>query len=306
MTDRRTVVKTLAAAAGAAVALPRLLAAEARPTMRNRPIPLTGELLPVIGIGTSDAFEVGSSANDRGPIEEVMKAFVAGGGRLLDTSPMYGTAEEVVGDTVSKLGLRESLFVATKVWTTGIDEGVKQMTNSFAKLRAQKVDLMQIHNLVDWRTQLATLRAWKEAGKIRYVGVTHYKSANHDQLLEVITAEPFDFVQLNYSIADRAAEKRLLPFAADRGIAVLVNRPFEDGALFGQVRGKPVPEWAAEIGCASWAQIFLKFVVAHPAVTCAIPATGKIAHLRDNLAAGFGELPNEAQRRKMIEAAVGA
>ena len=270
--------------------------------MLMRKIPSSGELLPAVGVGTSGAFEVGASAADRAPIEEVVKTLADDGGRVVDTSPMYGTAEGVVGDVAAKLGLTGKLFVATKVWTTGRAEGIRQMEESFAKLGTKRIDLMQIHNLVDWRTQLATVRAWKAEGRIRYVGITHYRVEAFDQLEAVLKEESLDFVQLNYSVLTRDAEKRLLPLAADRGVAVLVNRPFEDGAIFSRVRGRALPPFAAEIGCDSWAQILLKYVLAHPAVTCAIPATAKAAHMRDDLAAARGPLPDAALRAKIVEA----
>jgi diketogulonate reductase-like aldo/keto reductase len=290
-------------AAGAGFAARRIFAAPQEPApMRTRKIPSSGEELPVVGAGTSCAFEVGDSPEERAPIEEVVRTLAAGGGRVVDTSPMYGKAEGVVGDVAAKLALTDKLFLATKVWTTGRAEGIRQMEESFAKLRTKRIDLMQIHNLVDWRTQLTTLREWKAAGRIRYVGVTHYRVDAHDELEAVLKAEPFDFVQLNYSVATRDAEKRLLPLAIDRGVAVLVNRPFEDGELFSRVRGRALPSWASEIGCDSWAQLFLKYVLAHPAVTCAIPATAKPAHMRDDLGGGRGPLPDAAQRAKIVEA----
>jgi aryl-alcohol dehydrogenase-like predicted oxidoreductase len=273
--------------------------------MRTRPIPSSGETIPVIGVGTSGAFEVGASDADQAPLEEVLKLFVAAGARVVDTSPMYGRAEEVVGEVAEKLGVLPRLFLATKVWTTGRAQGIKQMEESFRKLKTSKIDLMQVHNLVDWRTQLATVKEWKAAGRIRYAGITHYRVDAHDELEAVLKAEPLDFVQLNYSIATRDAERRLLPLAAERGVAVLVNRPFEDGELFARVRGRALPAWASEIGCDSWAQIFLKYVLSHPAVTCAIPATAKASHMRDNLAAGSGPLPDAALRAKMVEALAG-
>ena len=300
---RRSLLKALVAA-GAGLAARRLIASP-EPRMRTRPIPSTGEAIPVIGVGTSGAFEVGESAGDRAPIEEVVKLFAASGARLVDTSPMYGRAETVVGEVAEKLGVLPKLFLATKVWTTGRAEGIRQMEESLRRLKTGKIDLMQIHNLVDWRTQLVTVREWKAAGKIRYTGITHYRVDAHDELEAVLKEETFDFVQLNYSIATRDAERRLLPLAADKGIAVLVNRPFEDGDLFARVRGRALPPWASEIGCESWAQIFLKFVLSHPAVTCAIPATAKASHMRDNLAAGSGPLPDAAMRAKMVEAFAG-
>ena len=259
--------------------------------------------MPVIGLGTWQTFDVGNSASARAPLRDVLREFVKLGGSVVDSSPMYGRSESVVGDLAVELGVSRKLFLATKVWTTGRDAGIRQMEESFRRLRTERMDLMQVHNLVDWRTQLTTLRRWKEQGKLRYIGVTHYTESAYDELAGVLKAEELDFVQLNYSIAERAAERRLLPLAAERRIAVLVNRPFAQANLFSKVRGKPLPGWAAEIGCASWAQLFLKFVISHPAVTCAIPATSKVQHLVDNLQAAVGPLPDDATRERMARTA---
>jgi diketogulonate reductase-like aldo/keto reductase len=269
--------------------------------MLERAIPASGEMLPVIGMGTSDVFNVGASAAARAPLKEVMKILVDSGGTLLDTSPMYGNAEGVAGDLARDLGLRSRMFFATKVWTRGKQEGVRQIENSMRLLKTQKLDLVQVHNLLDLDTQLATLRELKERGRIRYVGITHYTVGSHVDLEDVMRREPLDFVQLNYSIVTRDAEQRLLPLAAERKVAVLVNRPFEDGAIFSRVRGKVLPAWAAEFDCASWGQFFLKFIVSHPAVTCAIPATANPEHMSDNAAAGHGSLPDEKMRQRMVE-----
>jgi diketogulonate reductase-like aldo/keto reductase len=204
-----------------------------------------------------------------------------------------------LGDLTEDLGIRRQVFLATKVWTTGREAGIRQIEQSFKLLRSDRIDLMQVHNLLDWRTQLATLRRWQEQEKIRYIGVTHYTAGAHRELARVLRDEQLDFLQVNYSLAEREAERELLPLAAGKGVAVLINRPFAEGALFRNVRGKPLPPWAQEIGCASWAQFFLKFIVSHPAVTCVIPATGKAAHLIDNMQAGFGSLPNAATRQRM-------
>jgi aryl-alcohol dehydrogenase-like predicted oxidoreductase len=265
----------------------------------RKPIRKTGELLPAVGLGTWQTFDVGAAQSARAPLAEVLREFVRLGGSVLDSSPMYGKSESVAGDLAAELGVHQELFVATKVWTSGRDAGIRQMEESFERLRTRRMDLMQVHNLVDYRTHLATLRAWKEQGKVRYIGVTHYTSGAYDQLARVIAAEDLDFVQLNYSLAEREAEQRLLPLAADRRIAVLVNRPFAEGALFRQARGKPLPPWAKEIGCASWAQFFLKFVVSHPAVSCAIPATSKVEHLVDNMQAAAGPLPDAHGRERI-------
>jgi diketogulonate reductase-like aldo/keto reductase len=268
----------------------------------RRAIPRAGESLPVMGLGTWQTFDVGKDEAARAPLREVLREFARLGGRVVDSSPMYGQSETVVGDLAAELGLHKELFLATKVWTSGREAGIRQMEQSFRRLRAQRLDLMQIHNLVDWRTHLDTLRRWKEKGRIRYIGVTHYTESAYDELARVLETEELDFVQLNYSIAEREAERRLLPLAAERRVGVLVNRPFAEGALFRKVRGKPLPPWAAEAGCASWAQFFLKFIISHPAVTCAIPATSKLQHLIDNMQAGLGPPPDAATRERMARA----
>jgi aryl-alcohol dehydrogenase-like predicted oxidoreductase len=296
--SRRTTV-TLMAAAAASAAAGRMPDAPAAVTI-VRAIPSTGERLPAIGLGTWRTFAVGASAAERDPLRDVLRQFVALGGRLVDSSPMYGTAETVVGDLAEALGLLGSLFLATKVWTTGREAGVAEMERSLRRLRVPRLDLLQVHNLVDWRTQLRTLRAWKEAGRIRYLGVTHYTAGAYGELERLMRDEPLDFVQLNYSLAEREAEQRLLPLAGERGIAVLVNRPFAEGDLFERVRGRALPPWAADLGAASWGQFFLKWILAHPAVTCVIPATSKPQHLADNMRAGAGALPDAATRARMI------
>ena len=275
----------------------------------TRPIPRTGEAIPAVGLGTWQTFDTGDAPAERAPLAEVLEAFLGGGGRVIDSSPMYGRAEGVVGDllaarpggsTASPHPLRLP-FLATKVWTRGRAEGEAQMRRSMQLMRAPRMDLMQVHNLVDWRTHLETLRAWKKEGLVRYIGVTHYQLGAFGDLERIATKEAIDFVQLPYSIATRDAEARLLPAAAASGVAVLVMRPFEEGALFTRVRGKTLPPWASDFDCASWAQFFLKFILGHPAVTCPIPATASAKHLADNLAAGRGRLPDAATRKKMIE-----
>jgi diketogulonate reductase-like aldo/keto reductase len=287
----------MAAAAGAAGA-----GAAGTPATLARPIPSSKETTPAIGLGTWRTFDVGTSAAAREPLKEVLQKFVALGGRVIDSSPMYGAAEGVVGDLAVELGLADSLFLATKVWTSGRDAGIAQMERSMKLLRTRRLDLMQIHNLLDWRTHLRTLREWKQAGRIRYLGVTHYTSSGYDELERVLQAEPLDFVQVNYSLGEREAERRILPLAKDRGVAVLVNRPFAEGDLFSRVRGQALPPWAAEIDCESWAQFFLKWILAHPAVTCVIPATSRPQHLVDNMKAGAGKLPDAATRERMTAA----
>ena len=266
-----------------------------------RRIPSSGEEIPVIGLGTSGPFEVGEARTERAPLAEVLEAFFAAGGRLIDTSPMYSTAERVLGELLTD-AMRRLAFLATKVWTRGERAGIEQMTQSAQLLRREHLDLIQVHNLLDLDTQLKTLYSWKEAGRVRYVGVTHYTVSAQADLARVLERQRLDFVQLNYSPVTRAAEQRLLPLAAERGVAVLVNRPFEDGALFGGVHGKKLPAWAAELDAASWGQLALKFIASHPAVTCIIPATGKVTHLEDNLAGGRGRLPDALQREAIAQA----
>jgi aryl-alcohol dehydrogenase-like predicted oxidoreductase len=267
----------------------------------QRKIPSSGEALPLIGLGTSGPFEVSAEPAQRAPLRQVLQAFFAAGGRLIDTSPMYSSAEQVLGELLSA-DMQQRAFLATKVWTRGERAGIEQMTRSQQLLQRQQLDLIQVHNLVDLDTQLKTLRAWKEAGRVRYLGVTHYTVSAHAELAGVLARERLDFVQCNYSPLTRAAEQRLLPLAAERGVAVLVNRPFEDGALFQAVRGQALPPWAADLDAASWGQLALKFIAAHPAVTCIIPATGKVEHLQDNLAGGRGRLPDARQREQIARA----
>ena len=271
------------------------------PGILKRPIPRSGELLPAVGVGTWQTFDVGAKAPERAELKEVLGLLAASGGSVLDSSPMYGKAEGVVGDLVAELGLREKLFFATKVWTTGRDSGIRQMNDSFRLMRAKQLDLMQVHNLQDLATHAKTLRAWKSDGRIRYIGITHYHEGAHTELERIVKTRDWDFVQFNYSMAEPEAESRLLPACADSGTAVIVNRPFSTGELFPRVKGKALPAWAAEIDCRSWAQFFLKFILGHPAVTCVIPGTRRVAHLKDNLQAGFGRLPDPATRKRMAE-----
>jgi diketogulonate reductase-like aldo/keto reductase len=274
-------------------------AASGAPSILTRQIPSSGETIPAVGLGTWQTFDVGASAAEREPRREVLRRFVELGGRVIDSSPMYGAAETVVGELASELGVLDKLFVATKVWTSGRAAGVAQMEQSLRRLRKPRLDLMQIHNLVDWRTHLATLREWKQAGRIGHLGVTHYTSSAYDELERALRSETLDFVQVNYSLGERDAERRILPLARERGIAVLVNRPFAEGGLFGRVRGQALPSWAADFECASWAQFFLKWILAHPAVTCVIPATSRPEHLVDNMKAGTGALPDATTRERM-------
>jgi diketogulonate reductase-like aldo/keto reductase len=265
--------------------------------MLTRLIPSSQEPLPVIGVGTWQTFDVADKTAPR-HLVDTLTTLRAAGGTVIDSSPMYGRAETVVGLTAEVVA-PDDFFYATKVWTQGREAGIRQMEDSLRKLRRPSIDLMQIHNLVDWQTHLATLREWKAAGKIRYIGLTHYTDAMHDQLAQILATEPVDFVQFNYSILDRHAKQRLLPAAAEHGVATLINRPFTEGSLLTKLRGKALPEWATELGISTWAEFLLKFIVAHPAVTCVIPGTRNPAHLTDNLKAGEGELPDAAMREKM-------
>jgi diketogulonate reductase-like aldo/keto reductase len=296
--DRRTALKLVAAATATALAPARLSAKEA-PVMTTRKVPGSGELIPVIGMGTSDTFDVGADGMKRAVLQSVLRSLVEAGGSVIDTSPMYGSAESVTGDLIDELGLGPKLWLATKVWTRGREAGAKQIEASFARLRTKKLDLLQIHNLLDWREHVPTLRALQASGKVRYSGITHYRADAHAELERVLGAEKFDWVQVNYSLAEPEAAARLLPFCQDKGIAVMVNRPFADGALFARSRGKPLPPWAAEVGCESWGQFFLRWVSSHPAVTCVIPATSKPQHMIDNAAAGRAPLPDARQRERM-------
>lgn len=282
-----------------AAALASAAAAQSGARMNVRKIPSTGELLPVVGCGTWRTFDVGPNTADRAPLAEVLRLLFEAGGSVIDSSPMYGAAEGVVGDLLAAAASRDKAFVATKVWTGGRDAGIRQMQQSMRLLQSQKIDLMQIHNLLDWRTHLPTLRAWKQEGRIRYLGVTHYTESAHAELEAVMRAETWDFVQINYALDDRAVERRLLPLAQEKGIAVIVNQPFGGGGLLRKLLARKLPGWAAEIGCASWAQLLLKFVLAHPAVTCVIPGTGKPEHMRDNVTAGLGGYPDAALLKRM-------
>ncbi len=259
--------------------------------MNTRPIPSTGEALPVIGCGTYVGFDHAPGTPEYAQLPGVVGALLDAGGKLLDSSPMYGRAEATTGELLAANGRRGETFLATKVWTSGRAEGVRQMETSMRLLRADRIDLMQIHNLLDWRTHLPTLRAWKDAGRIRYLGITHYTSSAYAEVEAVLRAEKLDFLQINYALDDREAERRLLPLAAERGVAVIVNMPFGGGGLLRGLLAKPLPSWAAEIGCTSWAQLLLKFVLSHPAVTCAIPGTRRREHMEDNVRAGFGSVP---------------
>ena len=295
--SRRTWLKT--ATLAAAGVMTRAFAADA--PLETRRIPKSGEAIPVVGLGTWQVFDVAGNATGLAEARDALARFVALGGRVVDSSPMYGSSEAVLGDLAASLGVQDRLWVATKVWTTGREAGIRQMEDSMAKLRVARLDLMQVHNLVDADRHLATLADWKKAGRVRYVGVTHYHAGAYADVERYVAKGDLDFLQINYSLAEREAAKRLLPLAAETRTAVLVNRPFAEGALFSRVKGRPLPPWAAEIGCTSWAQLFLKWILGDPAVTCAIPGTRNARHVEDNLGAGRGPMP-DATMRKRIEA----
>jgi aryl-alcohol dehydrogenase-like predicted oxidoreductase len=277
-------------------------AATAQPSaILKRPIPRSGELLPAVGVGTWQTFDVGPKAPERAELKDVLRLLVETGGSVVDSSPMYGQSEGVVGDLASELGLRGKLFYATKVWTSGREAGIRQMEDSLRLMRTQRMDLMQVHNLLDLAVHTKMLREWKTAGRIRYLGITHYHDGAHAELEKIIRTREWDFVQFNYSMAEREAEARLLPACLDSGTAVIVNRPLSQGSLFPRVKGRPLPAWAAEFDCTSWAQFFLKYLLANPAVTCVIPGTSRVVHMKDNVQAGMGRLPDPAMRRRMAE-----
>jgi diketogulonate reductase-like aldo/keto reductase len=298
---RRRSLAVLATAAGAAV-LPTRAIAATDTGVHTRPIPSTGERVPVIGLGTWITFDVGDSPASRSTLLPVMRDFLAAGGRVIDSSPMYGSSESVIGGLAEQLR-RPPMFSATKIWTLGRWAGAQQVERSLGLWGVERFDLVQVHNMLDWRTHLPTLAALKREGRIRYLGITTSHGRRHDELERAMREVAFDFVQFTYSVADRDAESRLLPLARDRGAAVIANRPFDGGDLFDRVRGRPLPSWAVEIDCANWAQLFLKFVVSHPAVTCAIPATSQAAHLRENVGALRGRLPDVAMRTRIAQSA---
>jgi len=281
-------------------------AAHAAGAPLKRPVPKTGELLHAVGLGTWQTFDVGGDATGLVAAREVLARFIKAGGQMVDSSPMYGTSESVVGDLAAGLGVEKSLFLATKVWTRGREAGIRQMEESMRRMGAltrnpRAIDLMQVHNLTDVQTQLKTLREWKEQGRIRYLGVTHYHEGAYAEIERLIKSEQLDFAQFNYNVATTAAEERLLPVCAEYRTAVIANRPFEEGELFRRVKGRDLPRWAEEFDCRSWAQFFLKFILAHPAVTCAIPATRNPDYLVDNMGAALGRLPDAAMRRRMVQ-----
>jgi aryl-alcohol dehydrogenase-like predicted oxidoreductase len=285
-----------------------LAAADAAPApvaIARRKIASSGESLPVVGCGTWRTFDVGDDRAAQDRLADVLRVLFASGGSVIDSSPMYGTAESVVGTLLARLSAHDHAFVATKVWTEGRDAGIAQMEQSMQRLQTSRIDLMQVHNLLDWRTQLATLREWKAARRIRYLGITHYTSSAFGEVESVMRAERPDFVQVNYAADDRAAEQRILPLAADLGMAVVINQPFGGGGLLARASRQPLPAWAADVDCTSWAQLLLKFVLAQPAVTVVIPGTGRPEYMLDNVRAGVGAYPDAALRRRIIDAVGG-
>jgi len=284
---------------GASILLPSagLLAQEV--PLLQRKIPSTGESLPIIGIGTARRYEAVTREAERAPLREVLRRFKEMGGKVIDTAPSYGTAETVVGDLVAELAIRDSLFLATKVGARGHAAGIAQLEQSLKRLRTPRIDLVAVHNLQDIQTQLGTLRQWKQAGRIRYVGITTSFERQHAAFEQTMKAETLDFIQVDYALDNRKADQRILPLAADRGMAVMINLPFGRGRLFQAVQGQTLPPWAGEFDCSTWAQFFLKYIVSHPAVTCAVPGIAKVDYLVDNLGAARGRLPGAAMRRRM-------
>lgn len=277
---------------------------EARPvqSLLTRAIPSSGAVLPIVGLGTWQAFDLGPGDPDWPQARDGLAEFHRLGGRVVDSSPMYGRSEESIGALSTARGINRDLFIATKVWTTGREAGIAQMKDSMRKLGRSRIDLMQVHNLVDAETHLATLDEWKSKGVVDHVGVTHYDISGYAPLERVMRAHPLDAIQINYSAAETEAEARILPLAKERGMAVLINRPFAGGEVFSRLRREPLPGWAAEIGAASWAQVLLKFVLSHPAATCAIPGTRNPRYIADNLGAAVGAMPDAKLRRRIAEA----
>lgn len=269
--------------------------------MMAREIPSSGELIPVIGLGSWIQFDVGASENEREPLRKVLKRMIDYGGKAIDSSPMYGNAEKTIGDLTNEINLANEFFYATKVWTSGEQNGIKQMSESMQKMKRTKMDLMQIHNLVDWEVHLRTLRKWKNEGKIRYIGSTHYTDSAHESMRKIIESAEIDFIQINYSISDRNAEYTLFDTAIENQVGVIVNQPFGSGSLFKNIKNKALPEWAAEYNIKTWAQFFLKFIISHPAVTCVIPGTSDPENLVDNVMAGYGKMPDEKTREEMVK-----
>lgn len=297
--SRRDASKLMALGTLGIALSPSLMAFQKQGIMK-RIIPSSGDPIPVIGLGTWQSFDVGGNPDERAQLAEVLQQMKTIGGRVIDSSPMYGRSEKVVGDLTHKLGIQDHFFYATKVWTSGKSAGIQQMNASFAKMRRKHMDLMQIHNLVDWKTHAKTLKGWKDDGKISYWGITHYTNSSHRSLIDIIKTERPDFAQFNYSINERNAESRLLDTAQEYGTAVIINRPYDGGSLFRRTRGKDLPEWCSELGIQSWGQYFLKYIISHPAVTCVIPGTSKPHHLVDNMKSGYGDPLNEVQRQQLL------
>ena len=296
---RRHFLRLLLRTGGLAMLGPHIAAASLSGAIKRK-IPSSGELLPVIGMGSWRTFDIGENEERLAIRCEILGTFFNKGGALIDSSPMYGTSERIIGYCLESLKSQQALFAATKVWTHGQSLGKWQMERSRRLWGVERFDLMQIHNMVDWEDHLETLKEWKQSGKIRYIGITTSHGRRHERLEQALQKETFDFVQFTYNIIDREVERRLLPLAAERGIAVIINRPFQGGKLFSHVHGKPLPPWASELDCRNWAQFFLKFIVSHPNVTCAIPATSQVIHMQENMGACYGRLPDANMRRKMI------
>lgn len=304
--SRRRAAKLIGATVAGAflpIGTSRIYATEQSRLMRA--IPSTGEKLPVIGLGSALTFDVRSGSPQAGTVGEVLALFVKLGGKVIDMSPAYGNAESLVGDLAYKAHLTNSLFIATKVFTRGKQEGIAQMERSLQRFRTRSIDLMQVHNLADIQTQMSSLREWKAKGKIRYTGITYSEDRGHGEVERLMRLQKPDFVQINYSLMDRAAAQRILPLAQDMGMGVIINRPFGGGGIFQVISRKPLPKWATEFDCHSWAQFLLKWIVAHPAVTCVIPATNSPQHLEDNMGAGVGRLPDAKTRERMASLFVG-
>src|SRR5438552_9872131 len=297
---RREAVKLIGGTTAGLLLPISTLAASESSKMVTRSIPSSGEKLPVIGLGTWSVFDVDLTPENRTQLAEVLSLFVKHGGKVIDSSPMYGRAEAVVGELAAQLRLRDSLFIATKVWTVGKEAGIAMMERSMDRFRTKRIELMQVHNLVDVENQMSSLREWKTKGRIRYTGITHSQSHGFYEVERNMRSQKPDFVQINYSIMEPEAAQRILPLAQELRMAVIINRPFGGGGLFGRVATKSLPPWAAEIDCRSWGQFFLKWIVAHPAVTCVIPATNNPQHMEDNMAAGLGRLPDAKMRQRMI------
>jgi diketogulonate reductase-like aldo/keto reductase len=296
--NRRIFLKYLGGVGAVMTLKPVVLSAFTRSAI-TRPIPSTGEMLPAIGMGSSRTFDVENDPEAHAVRVQVLQTFFDNGGAIIDSSPMYGGSEQVIGYCLGQIKNAHSLFSATKVWVVGRHFGINQIEHSEKLWSTHRFDLMQIHNMLDWETHVETLKAWKEEGRIRYIGITTSHGRRHEKLEKAMVQVPFDFVQFSYNILDREVEQRLLPLAAERGIAVIINRPFQRGMLFNYTAGQPLPIWADEFDCKNWAQFFLKFIVSHPHVTCTIPATSRVDHMQENMGAGFGRLPDEKARQRM-------